>query len=127
MEQSPSEANSSQATEEIPPMSRNSNVYFRIHHRPPLVPSWARWIQTNLTALTSILILSSHLGLGSRSDFFTSGFPTKTLYSILFSSTRSTGPAQSILLNLITGIIFGIHITQVVMTQFSTLLVPPLS
>jgi hypothetical protein len=43
-----------------------------------------------LISLKSILIPSSHPHLGLSSDLFYSGFPTKTLYFFLSSSTRAT-------------------------------------
>ena len=55
----------------------------------------------------SILILSSHLWLGLPSGLFPSGFPTKTLYTLLLSLIRATCPAHLILLNFITRTILG--------------------
>ena len=55
----------------------------------------------------SILILSSHLQLGIPSDLFPSDFPTKTLYTLLFSPIRATCPVHLILLSFITRTILG--------------------
>ena len=67
-----------------------------IHSTPPHPTSWS-----------STLILSSHLCLGFPSVLFPSGFPTKTLYTPLHSSIRSTCPAHHILLDFITRTILG--------------------
>jgi len=55
------------------------------------------------TSCRSVLILSSHLCLG----LFPSGFPTKTLYTPLFTPVRATCPAHLILLDFITRTILG--------------------
>ena len=51
-----------------------------------------------------ILILSFHLSPGLPSDSVPSGFPTKILYALVFSPTRSTCPAH---FDLIRGITVG--------------------
>ena len=64
-----------------------------LHH---LSVSWANPIQSTHPHPTSWrcnLILSTHLRLGLPSGLFTSGFPTKTLYSHLSSPIRATCPA----------------------------------
>ena len=50
------------------------------------------------------LILLYHLHLGLPSGLFPSGFPIKTLYTLLLSSIHATCPANPILLDLMTRI-----------------------
>ena len=71
--------------------------------------SWASPIQSiypHPTSWISILILSTHLRLGLSSGLL-SGFPTKTLYTPLYTPIRATCPAHLILLDFITRTILG--------------------
>jgi len=72
--------------------------------------SWASPIQSiypHPTCCKSIIILSTHLRLGHPSRLLPSGFPTKTLYTTLFSPIRATCPVHLILLDFITRTILG--------------------
>ena len=76
---------------------------------PHLSLFWARSILSMLpyrTTWRSILILCRHLRLHHPSGLFPSGFPTKTLYTSLFSPIHAMYPAHLILLDLITQIIY---------------------
>jgi len=106
MQQSPSwRANRFSAGQEIPRISWNPIVHYRIHNSSPPVPILSKINLVHAphpTFWRNILILSSHLRLGLQSGLFPSCFPTKTLSSPI----RATCPAH-LILHLITRIKFG--------------------
>jgi len=110
MEQSPSwEANSFSANQEIPHILWNQKVYHRIHKSPPFVLTLSQINQVHAlhpTSWRSILILFLYIRLCLPSGLFPSRFPTKTLYASPLSPTRATCPANLILLDSVTRLIF---------------------
>ena len=111
MVQSPSwAANWFAASQEIPRISRNPKVITAltsIRHLSLSLASPIQSIYPHPISWRSILILPTHLNLGLLSGLLTSGFPNKTLYTPLSSSTRATCPAHPILLDFITRTILG--------------------
>jgi hypothetical protein len=87
--------------------------------------SWARWIQSTLSSMRSILILSSHQSLGITNSLFHSGFQAKTLYALVISLMCATCPGHLILLNMTILVRTDYEVTSYVM--FSILLSLPLS
>jgi lysylphosphatidylglycerol synthetase-like protein (DUF2156 family) len=82
-------------------------VFTGAHH---WLLSWAKWIQptpSQTISLRGILILSSHLHQGLLTGFFPSWFLINILYAYLISPMRSTCPAHTTVIHLITLITFG--------------------
>ena len=101
------EANRFSANQEIPRISWNPKVHHRIHRSLPCVPVLSQINPVHPTDWISIIILSSHLRLGLPSGFFPSGFPTNTLYTSFLSPVWAMCPANLIILDLITRMVFG--------------------
>ena len=94
MVQSPSwEANWLAASQEIPRISRNPKVHYRNHKRPPSVSILG---QPNPVHIPTFHFLEIHPNIihpstpRSPSGLLPSGFPTKTLYTLLSSPIRAT-------------------------------------
>jgi hypothetical protein len=88
MKQSPSwEANRFSDSQEFPCILWNPKVYYLIQKCLPTVSTLSQIspVHATILLLKICTILSSHLRLGLLSGIFPSGFPTKTLYTLLLS------------------------------------------
>jgi hypothetical protein len=89
IEQSPWEANSRSASQEIPLLLYNPKFHCRVHKTPPLVtihypePDESSPKPPTLFPLRFILILSSHIHVVLPRGLLLSGFTTKTLCAFL--------------------------------------------
>ena len=89
-----------------------------VHH---LSLSWAKWtylMPTHPVYLQSILILTSDHCVWLPSSLFPSGFPTTTLYTLLFSPAHAICPAHHILLDF-RNIWWPVQIIKLLIMQFS--------
>lgn len=102
------EVNSSSASHKIPHILQNLKVHYCVHKNMPLVPimSHINTFHALPVNLRPISILSSHLCIRLPNSIFGPGFPTKTLYVLLFCPTQVTFP-PTILRDLIKGIIIS--------------------
>ena len=99
----------SSASQEIPCISWNPIVHYRIQKSRPTVPVRSQTIFSPCLSIHyfKIHLLYSHLNLGLPSGFFSSGFSTKTLYTLRLSPIRAAYPVHLILLHFITRMLFG--------------------
>ena len=106
----PWEANWFAASQEIPRISRNPKVRYHTHKRPP---PFSILGQPNPVHIPTSHLLEIHPNIIHPSKprspqwFFPSGFPSKTIYTPLYSPIRATCPAHLILLDFITRTILG--------------------
>jgi hypothetical protein len=126
MEEGPCwETNGPSASPETTHYLWNQKVCYHVHNSLPTVPILRHRnpVHTFLPCYSkAITVLSSCLCLGSNC-FFSLGFPTTVQYALLIYPTCTTRPAQRIILDLITLIIFdgawGIQVTKLFVMQSS--------
>jgi hypothetical protein len=92
------EANNHSATQDIPRLSWNQKVHYRVYKSRPLAPTLSQMNPVHILSPYFPKVhsnLSPHLHLGPPSGLFPSGFPTQILYAFLISLMRATRPPIS--------------------------------
>jgi hypothetical protein len=104
MGQSPSEANSHSAIQEISLLLWHAKVHCRVHMNSPVVPTMnqVHLVHTFPRYIPKVHPSIVHLLLGLPSAFFPSGFPTNIVNEYLILPIHATFPAHLIVLDSIT-------------------------
>jgi hypothetical protein len=109
MEHSPSsEANRFSSSQEIPRVLWNPKVHYHKYTPPVPILSQLDPVRTPTYHLLKICLSNILLSTPASPRWsYSSGFPTKTLYTPLLSSIRPTRPAYLILLDFINRAVLG--------------------
>jgi len=101
------EANSHSASQEISCLLWEPEVHYRVHESPPLVPILSQMhpVHPYFPKIRSNIAFPF---TDSSKWYLTLAFPTKIVYEFLISPMRATCHANSIPLNLISLITFGV-------------------
>jgi hypothetical protein len=92
----------------------NPEVHYRVHKSPSLVliVSQKNPVHTSPSCLCKLILILSYLRVGFPNGFFSTGFPAKMLYTLLFCPMCATYPAHVMLLHMIILIMYLVKSTS---------------